>query len=340
VLKDAIIFRRKRWQYLILDEAHHIKNFRSQRWQTLLSLNAAHRLLLTGTPLQNNLIELWSLMHFLMPQIFASHTQFKLWFSKPMEGFLDGVDSIDGGLVRRLHSILRPFILRRLKRDVEQQLPPKFEHVVLCELSKRQKYLYEEFIANSDTRSVLRGGNYFAIANVLMQLRKVCNHPDLFAERPITSPLDCYPTLSVRLPRVLDDLFEDVLERERFHVAMGLALGTLSGGAVSEAEALRFRWPLLSRPSATLAAQMANALPRDPRDALHWPPVFRPPLDEQIEMARARQRRTVCRCGSLDERSARAASVPDAAPEAVVPWRGVLARIADGDEAVDDSASL
>jgi SNF2 family DNA or RNA helicase len=69
------MFRRKKWRYLILDEAHMIKNWRSQRWQTLLNFSANRRLLLTGTPLQNDLMELWSLMHFLMPHVFHSHDQ-------------------------------------------------------------------------------------------------------------------------------------------------------------------------------------------------------------------------------------------------------------------------
>lgn len=90
VLTDVKLLRRIRWTYLILDEAHHIKNFRSQRWQTLLGFNAQRRLLLTGTPLQNNLMELWSLMYFLMPagvaasslpNGFASMTEFQEWFS-------------------------------------------------------------------------------------------------------------------------------------------------------------------------------------------------------------------------------------------------------------------
>ena len=72
------MFKRRQWLYLILDEAHHIKNFETKRWQTLLGFQSKRRLLLTGTPLQNNLMELWSLMHFLMPKIFQSHAQFKV----------------------------------------------------------------------------------------------------------------------------------------------------------------------------------------------------------------------------------------------------------------------
>ena len=174
-------------------QAHHIKNFRSQRWQTLLNFNAKRRLLLTGTPLQNNLMELWSLLHFLMPHIFESHKEFKDWFSNPLTGMIEGEHAVDQAVIERLHAILRPFLLRRLKKDVEKSLPDKVEHVVPCPLSKRQRELYEDFMASSATRSTLGSGSMLGIMNVLMQLRKVCNHPDLFEERPIRSPHEMQP---------------------------------------------------------------------------------------------------------------------------------------------------
>lgn len=89
--------------------------------------------------------------------------------------------------VAKLHTVLRPYLLRRLKRDVEKELPSKFEHLVMCPLSKRQRFLYDEFMARADTRHDLQSGIYQKIANVLMQLRKVVNHPDLFEVRPITT---------------------------------------------------------------------------------------------------------------------------------------------------------
>ncbi|KAJ9559094.1 hypothetical protein OSB04_013708 [Centaurea solstitialis] len=190
VIQDAKIFKRKKWKYLILDEAHLIKNWKSQRWQTLLNFNTKRRILLTGTPLQNDLMELWSLMHFLMPHIFQSHQEFKDWFSNPISGMVEGQEKVNKEVVDRLHNVLRPFILRRLKRDVEKQLPMKHEHVIYCRLSRRQRNLYEDFIASSETQATLASSNFFGMISVIMQLRKVCNHPDLFEGRPIISSYD------------------------------------------------------------------------------------------------------------------------------------------------------
>ena len=89
--------------------------------------------------------------------------------------------------VSKLHTVLRPYLLRRLKRDVEKELPSKYEHLVLCPLSKRQRFLYDEFMSRAHTREALESGVYQKIANVLMQLRKVCNHPDLFEVRPVVT---------------------------------------------------------------------------------------------------------------------------------------------------------
>ena len=137
-VQDAFAFKRKRWYYLVLDEAQNIKNFQSQRWQTLITFNTQRRLLLTGTPLQNNLMELWSLLHFLMPHIFRSRKEFSFWFANPMNSLIEGKSNQNDDMVNRLHGIIRPFVLRRLKKDVETQMPGKFEHIVKCQLSRRQ----------------------------------------------------------------------------------------------------------------------------------------------------------------------------------------------------------
>ena len=89
--------------------------------------------------------------------------------------------------VSKLHTVLRPYLLRRLKRDVEKELPSKYEHLMLCPLSKRQRFLYDEFMLRAQTRESLQSGVYQKIANILMQLRKVCNHPDLFEVRPVVT---------------------------------------------------------------------------------------------------------------------------------------------------------
>ncbi|XP_065077199.1 helicase domino isoform X2 [Ochlerotatus camptorhynchus] len=188
VIQDHQSFRRKKWKYLILDEAQNIKNFKSQRWQLLLNFQTEQRLLLTGTPLQNNLMELWSLMHFLMPHVFQSHREFKEWFSNPMTGMIEGNSEYNETIIKRLHKVLRPFLLRRLKSEVEKQMPKKYEHVVMCRLSKRQRFLYDDFMSRSKTRETLASGNLLSVINVLMQLRKVCNHPNMFEERPTISP--------------------------------------------------------------------------------------------------------------------------------------------------------
>ncbi|PFH50464.1 hypothetical protein AMATHDRAFT_144988 [Amanita thiersii Skay4041] len=189
--RDAHIFKRKPWYYMILDEAHMIKNFKSNRWNTLLMFRSFRRLLLTGTPLQNNLTELWALLKFLMSgSNFANLKEFGEWFSNPLEKAIEMGNVMDDETMQRvtkLHTVLRPYLLRRLKRDVEKELPSKFEHLVLCPLSKRQRFLYDEFMSRAQTQDALQSGVYQKIANVLMQLRKVCNHPDLFEVRPIVT---------------------------------------------------------------------------------------------------------------------------------------------------------
>eukprot|EP00096_Caligus_rogercresseyi_P010143 TRINITY_DN3596_c0_g1_i2.p1 TRINITY_DN3596_c0_g1~~TRINITY_DN3596_c0_g1_i2.p1 ORF type:complete len:787 (+),score=259.93 TRINITY_DN3596_c0_g1_i2:633-2993(+) len=154
----------------------------------LLNFASEGRLLLTGTPLQNNLMELWSLMHFLMPHVFESHRDFKEWFSNPLTGMVEGSAEYNDGLIKRLHKVLRPFLLRRLKNEVEKQLPKKYEHILRCGLSKRQRYLYDDFMSRTKTKETLETGNFLNVINILMQLRKVCNHPNLFEPRPTLSP--------------------------------------------------------------------------------------------------------------------------------------------------------
>ncbi|KZT61158.1 hypothetical protein CALCODRAFT_46051 [Calocera cornea HHB12733] len=225
VLADQHIFRRKQWRYMILDEAHNIKNFRSQRWQTLLGFHSQRRLLLTGTPLQNNLMELWSLLYFLMPSglseefsagTFAGQKQFAEWFSNPMDKAINNgngseLDEETQETVNKLHTLLRPYILRRMKSEVEKQLPAKYEHIVECRLSKRQRLLYDEFMQRASTRETLATGSFLSVVNLLMQLRKICNHPDLFEVRPILTSFAMAPSRSA----VADFEIKELLVRRR-----------------------------------------------------------------------------------------------------------------------------
>lgn len=222
VVHDQSSFRRKKWRYMILDEAHNIKNFRSTRWNALLNFSTENRLLLTGTPLQNNLMELWSLLYFLMPSSkveqmmpegFANFEDFQQWFGKPVDKILEKtgtgdvieenvtstLDKETKDTIARLHQVLRPYLLRRLKKDVEKQMPGKYEHIVYCRLSNRQRYLYDDFMSRAKTKETLQSGNFLSIINCLMQLRKVCNHPDLFEVRPIVT--------SFSMPRAVSNTY-------------------------------------------------------------------------------------------------------------------------------------
>lgn len=121
---------------------------------------------------------------------FADHADFQSWFSNPMEKAIENGHSMDDetkATVAKLHTILRPYLLRRLKSEVEKQMPGKTESIIYCRLSKRQRFLYDDFMSRSQTRETLGSGQFLNIINCLMSLRKVCNHPDLFEVRPIVT---------------------------------------------------------------------------------------------------------------------------------------------------------
>ncbi|KAL6934689.1 hypothetical protein ACO0OL_003233 [Hanseniaspora opuntiae] len=134
-------------RYLIIDEGHRLKNLNCKLINCLNSLNLKHsnKILITGTPLQNNLIELWSLLNFIMPNIFSDYEEFNKWFDST------DIHQIDKQLIANLHVILKPFVLRRLKKDVflKNELPMKKEFLIKCSLDPRQRRLYSQLVKNT-----------------------------------------------------------------------------------------------------------------------------------------------------------------------------------------------
>ncbi|KAF5196156.1 Chromatin-remodeling complex atpase [Thalictrum thalictroides] len=171
-IKEKNTLRRFSWRYVIIDEAHRIKNENSLLSKTMRLFSTNYRLLITGTPLQNNLHELWSLLNFLLPEIFSSSETFDEWFQISGENDQQEV-------VQQLHKVLRPFLLRRLKSDVEKGLPPKKETILKVGMSPLQKQFYRALL-QKDLEVVNAGGERKRLLNIAMQLRKCCNHPYLF----------------------------------------------------------------------------------------------------------------------------------------------------------------
>jgi DNA helicase INO80 len=193
VVQDAAYFQKMRWQYMILDEAQAIKSSGSSRWKSLLNFHSRNRLLLTGTPIQNNMQELWALLHFIMPSLFDSHDEFSEWFSKDIESHAQSNTKLNEDQLRRLHMILKPFMLRRVKKHVQKELGDKIELDVYCELTYRQRAYYANLrnkisIMDLIEKAVGDDQDSATLMNLVMQFRKVCNHPDLFERADTWSP--------------------------------------------------------------------------------------------------------------------------------------------------------
>ncbi|PWY70223.1 chromatin structure-remodeling complex subunit snf2 [Aspergillus heteromorphus CBS 117.55] len=189
IIKDRPILSKIKWTHMIVDEGHRMKNTQSKLSSTLSQYYVSrYRLILTGTPLQNNLPELWALLNFVLPNIFKSVKSFDEWFNTPFAN-TGGQDRMELSeeeqllVIRRLHKVLRPFLLRRLKKDVEKDLPDKQERVIKCRFSALQAKLYRQLVThNKMAVSDGKGGKtgMRGLSNMLMQLRKLCNHPFVF----------------------------------------------------------------------------------------------------------------------------------------------------------------
>ncbi|KAF7828842.1 ATP-dependent DNA helicase DDM1 [Senna tora] len=188
-LNDAKKYLRfYQWKYLVIDEGHRLKNFKCKLVQMLKFLPVENKLLLTGTPLQNNLAELWSLLNFILPDIFSSLEEFESWFNlsgKSSNGATkeELEEKRRSQVVAKLHAILRPFLLRRMKTDVEQMLPRKKEIIIYSNMTEHQKR-FQEHLVNKTLEGYLleksaTGRGSKKLNNLVIQLRKNCNHPDL-----------------------------------------------------------------------------------------------------------------------------------------------------------------
>lgn len=197
VVSDVAYFQKMRWQYMILDEAQAIKSSNSSRWKCLLGFHCRNRLLLTGTPIQNNMQELWALLHFIMPSLFDSHDEFSEWFSKDIESHAQSNTTLNEDQLKRLHLILKPFMLRRVKKHVQKELGDKIEEDVYCDLTYRQRALYKNLRNQISIMDLIEKATMGddqdsgTLTNLVMQFRKVCNHPDLFERAETRSPFFC-----------------------------------------------------------------------------------------------------------------------------------------------------
>ena len=192
LMRDRIYLQNYRFKYVVVDEGHRLKNFDCRLIRELKTIPTENKLLLTGTPLQNNLAELWSLLNFLLPDIFTSLTDFESWFDFSNIGE-SGADAEivaqeqHNRVVSKLHNILKPFVLRRVKADVETSLPNKKEIILYADMSPLQKKVNQQLMDKTlkDTMQKVNrqsGGGTADVgnlSNMLMQMRKNCNHPDL-----------------------------------------------------------------------------------------------------------------------------------------------------------------
>uniref|UniRef100_A0A671MG42 Chromodomain-helicase-DNA-binding protein 4-like n=1 Tax=Sinocyclocheilus anshuiensis TaxID=1608454 RepID=A0A671MG42_9TELE len=175
------------WACLVVDEAHRLKNNQSKFFRVLNNYPLQHKLLLTGTPLQNNLEELFHLLNFLTPERFNN-----------LEGFLEEfADIAKEDQIKKLHDMLGPHMLRRLKADVFKHMPSKTELIVRVELSPMQKKYYKYILTrNFEALNTRGGGNQVSLLNVVMDLKKCCNHPYLF------------PTAANEAPKIPNGMYD------------------------------------------------------------------------------------------------------------------------------------
>ncbi|XP_026703418.1 SWI/SNF-related matrix-associated actin-dependent regulator of chromatin subfamily A containing DEAD/H box 1 isoform X2 [Athene cunicularia] len=210
---DRGLFRRLKLNYAIFDEGHMLKNMSSVRYQHLMTINAKNRLLLTGTPVQNNLLELMSLLNFVMPHMFSSSTsEIRRMFSSKTKS-AEEQSIYEKERIAHAKQIIKPFILRRVKDEVLKQLPPKKDLIELCAMSEKQEQLYCDLL-NKLKKTINSNEKNSDMGNVMMQLRKMANHPLLHRQHYTTEKLRAMSMLMLKEPTHCDAnpdlIFEDM----------------------------------------------------------------------------------------------------------------------------------
>ncbi|XP_068617188.1 SWI/SNF-related matrix-associated actin-dependent regulator of chromatin subfamily A containing DEAD/H box 1A [Brachionichthys hirsutus] len=196
---DRSLFRRLNLKYAVFDEGHMLKNMNTHRYRHLMGINAEHRLLLTGTPLQNNLLELMSLLNFIMPSMFSSSSaQLSKMFSRKSH---EEQSPFERDRIFQAKLIMKPFILRRVKNEVLKQLPAKQQRVDSCAMSDRQEALYQTLFEKMKAPT---NGQKRELCNVIMQLRKMANHPLLHRQYFTTEKLKIMSKLMLKEPTHCD----------------------------------------------------------------------------------------------------------------------------------------
>lgn len=182
IQRDLDHYTNCKWHYLIMDEAQKVKNHRTKTHEAFCRIKAKHKLALSGTPIENRLMELWSIFQIIMPGFLMTQTTFKRYWAQPIE------KSNDQDRKTELRQKLMPFILRRTKDQVLTELPPKTETLHYCELTEKQKILYKEVAEYSkseifktiDSKGMEK--SYFSILTALLRLRQICCHPGLISK--------------------------------------------------------------------------------------------------------------------------------------------------------------
>ena len=206
VYRDAEILEKVEWKGLVLDEAQNIKNPQAKQSQVVRKLKTEFRIALTGTPVENHLSELWSILDFLNPGFLGTQQFFQCRFAKPIEKYGDRES------LQLLRSLVRPFILRRLKsdQDIVQDFPKKQETNVFCGLSLEQGRLYQELVDNSLQKLEGRTGiqRQGLVLSLLIKLKQICNHPAQFLKEKQLRMSDRSGKL-MRLEAMLEELIEE-----------------------------------------------------------------------------------------------------------------------------------